>query len=1223
MSVRFRDQFQARIAQLKSAPEFKEHVNYVTLKSSCEPVSESPTALPKTTSSKRKSFATRMVSKTSIVSFKVTPSIDMAESILAEARKVHSVVDIVEDRLHDTGNFISALKDKASQDSGFTSDDMQQLLNVQKERDQLAKDLSEYKSLNFRALMKLLKAHHDAEGDDAYGTLLPQVLEHLNPKKHVGRQNLASELDAFFESAAHDLSDAERSCFMESRDMIKNQFLEVLDQTRTTCVSEGPAQLKQTPPWWKRRTLPIFKVLLTEYSWNHFARDIVAAVVISVAGIPKAMSYAALAGLPVAAGIATLYLPSFVYALLGSSRQVAISPQSVTCLLLGQMVSESLSGTEFEGDAAQQVSVAMTLTLYTGCVISLFGALHLSFLLNFISKSVLSGFISASAIIAAVSTLKSLLGLYVKKSPILYTLVARTIAELPHIHWPTALVSFVGISFLSLMPFLQKRIAKRLKNVEHSCARGVHSAMKVPTVLYLMALGILLGSGLCSFQPFALWQVDHMVRGRGATAPSLYFQHVDKRFNCSHHSRKAAAIYQPTSTSDGIRIGAGNASSSVHFTAVDVVPPQDNKSLTLPVLSSFVCAVVNIPFLSDSEQISFVLDIPTVAAIFAGEVQTWSDPRIMQANPNLPWDILDANTSISVVVRKKGSGTTAAFAAGLLNCTRCNASRWVAGLTVDWGAPNLKRAESNADVVEVVANTPWSIGYATYAAVDAAAKSNARCLAWQVGSRIITPAIAWRYPSEIRWPTSLISYVWIPNLDSLDCRSRQWLKSYVESAYDLEDVARVSNYQLMARPAQLQKIACAGYNVRRLAAAEESDPQDFKCSLPSPKCLDIKVVGYIDASMPQPTVPEIGIQLDFSVKLRYALMLAAVALLEHVANVKMYVDREGYTVSMSADIVAVGMANIVGAFFGSFVVAGGFSRSALNERAASQLSLLMSVLVSFVVTVVVAPLLSMLPDAVLNIILFCAVVPLVDFKTFAALLRLGRHGYVDLLSLGAAFMATCFLGVVQGMLLAIMVSLVEFVWKSLFPQISELHRSPGSLHYVSKIEEAQPRLSFQGALFSPTTSLSKIQGQLNKYAQHPPRKKKRIQVLRFEAPLWFANAANLSDMLLDELRESFTQGIILDMSTVPWMDNTAANILKKVLIDAADKGVLVVFANVNEDVCFFLKEVCLVHQSKILKTVYAAEMAVRSNLSTMSPTLSEEQEITREKSDCSTWVEDL
>jgi len=227
----------------------------------------------------------------------------------------------------------------------------------------------------------------------------------------------------------------------------------------------------------------------------------------------------------------------------------------------------------------------------------------------------------------------------------------------------------------------------------------------------------------------------------------------------------------------------------------------------------------------------------------------------------------------------------------------------------------------------------------------------------------------------------------------------------------------------------------------------------------------------------------------------------------------------------------------------------------------------------------------------LNIILFCAVVPLVDVKTLAALVRLGRHGFTDLLALVVAFVATCFLGVVEGMLLAIVVSLVEFVWKSLFPQISELHRSPGSLHYApAEVEEPEPFQVVQGML---DRRMSRDQRKL---VRSPSSLRATVKVFRFEAPLWFANAVNLSDLLLSELKGVALRGVVLDMSTVPWMDSTAANILKKSLVIAGEKHVMVVFANVNADVKYLLVQVCKVDEEQFFKTLHRAEMAVRAGL---------------------------
>lgn len=246
-------------------------------------------------------------------------------------------------------------------------------------------------------------------------------------------------------------------------------------------------------------------------------------------------------------------------------------------------------------------------------------------------------------------------------------------------------------------------------------------------------------------------------------------------------------------------------------------------------------------------------------------------------------------------------------------------------------------------------------------------------------------------------------------------------------------------------------------------------------------------------------------------------------------------------------------------------------------------------MISFLVVLAISPLLSMLPDCVLNVILFCAVVPLVDWKMPVALVRLGRQGCTDLLALGVAFVATCFLGVVQGMLLAVCVSLVEFVWKSLFPQVSELHRAPGSLHYVR--DEPRQDHGLKGKLRMNTLSALR--------AGRPAGK--TVKVYRFEAPLWFANTAGLSDLLLSELRAPSLRGIVMDMSTVPWMDNTAATILKKALVRAEERRVLFMFASVNAGVKHLLEHVCHVREQQFASTLYAAEMAVRSASTSAAP----------------------
>eukprot|EP00401_Gymnodinium_catenatum_P073043 CAMPEP_0117491678 /NCGR_PEP_ID=MMETSP0784-20121206/18191_1 /TAXON_ID=39447 /ORGANISM="" /LENGTH=1203 /DNA_ID=CAMNT_0005286477 /DNA_START=189 /DNA_END=3797 /DNA_ORIENTATION=+ len=1137
--------------------------------------------------------------------------------VLAEARMIRQKIDIVEERVLESHQFINTLKQRACEGLISSSGSMETLLKMQKETDQLAMELEQYRSLNCRALFKLVKDYADSGDSKAYEEFLPHVCEELglhdftdskSEDSHLLERRpskMVQDLGALFDDLADDLDEEERAVMLESRAMMMNLLSEVMrtpvsTTPRRSMLSATDLETEPKPALWRRFALPVVNVLLTEYSLKHFCRDVVAAVVISVAGVPKAMSYAALADLPITSGIATLYSPSLIYGLFGSSRQVAISPQSVTCLLLGQMVARTLADTDFEDASSQRFELAMVLTFYTGLVIALFGVLNLSFLLNFISRSVLSGFVSASALVAVFSTVKNLLGLHVKKSPILYILLERILTGLSHIHWPTACIAAAGILYMVVMQRMQKVAVKRLQGVRYQVARGATFVMKVPTVLYLMALGMLLGMGLCNFEPFSRWVAEHSVKGKGASAPALYYQYVSDKFTCAQYSSRVDSEYVGTSSGDGLEAISPSGSSPMSYIASEVTPHDSLDLPTFPVLSSQICAVVHIPFLKDSPRTSLVLDVPTVAAIFAGEVRTWSNPRIKLFNPNLRWENMGADSfPITVVVREGRSGTTAAFAKSLRNCSGCNSSLDPLGMTANWGAPVQVSAKGNAGMVKTVADIPWSIGYATYVEVEANADPGARCLAWRLDSgQIVPPALAWWYPKQYLWPTILTSYVVVPDLNETSCIARLWLKHFLEDVYRFEAVALDMNFHLFPRPPGLDNIPCsADSGTRRLAGeSAQSSPFNFECAVPAPTCgeSEIEVVGYIDSSVPAPRKAEPLVNVGFGTTLRFAVMLAGVALLEHAANVKIYADRDGYAINMATDLMAVGAANMVGSLFGSFVVAGGFSRSALNEKAASQISLLLSVPISFAVVLAIAPLLSMLPDVILNIILFCAVAPLIDIKTVVALSKLGRHGLADLLALTIAFGATCFLGVVEGMMLAIVFSMVEFVWKSVVPQISELSRSPGSLYYVpdEEDEEFEPKKVVRRMLFTSDGSATKSR----------PEKATVVSVLRFEAPLWFANATHLYDRILAELKKPALRGIVLDMSTVPWMDFTAANIMNKVLAAAERKQLLVVFANVDSEVRRLLEMVCKVKEIQFARTLYAAEIAVRVGLpSTTSP----------------------
>lgn len=143
-----------------------------------------------------------------------------------------------------------------------------------------------------------------------------------------------------------------------------------------------------------------------EYSGRKCADDLLAASVVTVMLIPQALAYALIAGLPAQMGLYASILPLIVYAFFGSSRALAVGPAAVLSL----MTAAALANLQFES-MAQYVTAALTLAFLSGVILIILGALRLGFLVNFMSHPVVSGFVTASALIIVLTQIQHLLGI--------------------------------------------------------------------------------------------------------------------------------------------------------------------------------------------------------------------------------------------------------------------------------------------------------------------------------------------------------------------------------------------------------------------------------------------------------------------------------------------------------------------------------------------------------------------------------------------------------------------------------------------------------------------------------------------------------------------------------------------------------------------------------------------------------------------------------------------
>ena len=141
------------------------------------------------------------------------------------------------------------------------------------------------------------------------------------------------------------------------------------------------------------------------YNREYFLSDAIAAVIVAIMLIPQSLAYALLAGMPAEVGLYASILPLAVYAVLGTSSTLSVGPVAITSL----MTAAALSDVAEQG-TGDYLSAAITLAALSGVILLACGLLRLGALANFLSHSVVQAFVTASAIVIAVSQFKHLLG---------------------------------------------------------------------------------------------------------------------------------------------------------------------------------------------------------------------------------------------------------------------------------------------------------------------------------------------------------------------------------------------------------------------------------------------------------------------------------------------------------------------------------------------------------------------------------------------------------------------------------------------------------------------------------------------------------------------------------------------------------------------------------------------------------------------------------------------
>ncbi|MDX5975994.1 SulP family inorganic anion transporter [Vreelandella alkaliphila] len=195
-----------------------------------------------------------------------------------------------------------------------------------------------------------------------------------------------------------------------------------------------------------KRYFPIL-TWLPHYHKRLLGADILAGLIVTVMVIPQSLAYALLAGLPAVVGLYASILPQLLYTFLGTSRTLAVGPVAIIALMTGA----ALSSVATPG-SPDYLQAALVLSLLSGGILVAMGALKMGFFSNFLSHPVISGFLTASGILIAVSQLGSLMGI----SSSGFTLVERVVTLLPNLPTLNPYTLVIGAGTLLFLVMMRR-----------------------------------------------------------------------------------------------------------------------------------------------------------------------------------------------------------------------------------------------------------------------------------------------------------------------------------------------------------------------------------------------------------------------------------------------------------------------------------------------------------------------------------------------------------------------------------------------------------------------------------------------------------------------------------------------------------------------------------------------------------------------------------------------
>lgn len=291
----------------------------------------------------------------------------------------------------------------------------------------------------------------------------------------------------------------------------------------------------------------------------------------------------------------------------------------------------------------------------------------------------------------------------------------------------------------------------------------------------------------------------------------------------------------------------------------------------------------------------------------------------------------------------------------------------------------------------------------------------------------------------------------------------------------------------------------------------------------------IRIVGDIPAGLPELQVSQLGFKELHLQEVRQLFRLACACFLlsyiESVSAARTYALKHRYDIHPRQELLALGFASLMTGLFQGYPIAGGLSQTAVNERAGAKtpLALIVSSLAIGGVLLFLTEVFRFLPDAVLAAVVLVAILGLINI---GELRHLWRVSPVDFTAALIALMGVLCLGVLDGVLVAVLASLGLLLWRCSFPPVTILGRIPGTKRF-SDIARHPDNLPLPGIL-----------------------------AFRVQSSLLYFNAEQVYKTVLDRIHQATDiRRVVGDLSNVPYLDISGARILRRLHRELAEQNI--------------------------------------------------------------------